>query len=161
MKLFEIPGLINYRADKRGNIHSNHFGPWKQLKNYLGYKGYFYVNVWTRGKVRHARVHRLVCEAFHGLPPTTKHQASHLNGIKTDNRPKNLAWATPSENKGYDSIRIGEIYKNNTTGVRGVYRRKNGYEVYCGSRRTSRKYFEDAILLRKQWEKELLESINR
>lgn len=43
-------------------------------------------------------VHRMVCEAFHGLPPLPKMQASHLDGNSHDNRPANLLWETPLEN---------------------------------------------------------------
>jgi len=44
-------------------------------------------------------VHRLVCAAHCGPPPTPAHsQVHHLDGNPSDNRPENLAWATPSDN---------------------------------------------------------------
>lgn len=43
-------------------------------------------------------VHRIVCHAFHGAPPTPKHEAAHNNGIRSDNRSENLRWATRREN---------------------------------------------------------------
>ena len=44
-------------------------------------------------------VHRLVCQAFHGDPPSPEHtDVRHLNGDKRDNRAENLAWGTRSEN---------------------------------------------------------------
>ena len=46
-----------------------------------------------------ARVHRVVCEVWHGPPPSPKHEAAHLNGDPTDNRPENLAWVTHRENE--------------------------------------------------------------
>lgn len=49
-------------------------------------------------KQRTVRVHRIVCEAFHGPRPSPKHEVRHVNGIKTDNRPENLAWGTRVEN---------------------------------------------------------------
>lgn len=58
------------------------------------------------GDQRLVRANRLVCEAFHGPPPTSVHQAAHKNGINLDNRESNLYWATPKENK-QDSIRHG------------------------------------------------------
>ncbi|WP_190329522.1 HNH endonuclease [Streptomyces venezuelae] len=45
------------------------------------------------------RLNRLICEAFHGAPPSPLHQAAHLNGVRTDNRADNLAWKTQRENE--------------------------------------------------------------
>lgn len=42
-------------------------------------------------------VHRLVCEAFHG-PHKPGNVAAHLDGVKTNNSPENLAWVTQSVN---------------------------------------------------------------
>lgn len=43
-------------------------------------------------------VHRIVCRAWHGPPPTPKHQVNHIDGDKTNNHPENLEWVTPTEN---------------------------------------------------------------
>lgn len=54
----------------------------------------------TRFKERRSLlVNRLVCEAFHGCPPSTKHHAAHKDGDRANNRADNLRWATPSENE--------------------------------------------------------------
>jgi hypothetical protein len=47
------------------------------------------------------KVHRLVCEAFHGPPPSEKHIVLHLNEEPTDNRPENLRWGTRKENQNF------------------------------------------------------------
>lgn len=44
------------------------------------------------------RVNRLVCGAFAGLPANDDMQASHQNGVRTDNSIANLAWETPGMN---------------------------------------------------------------
>lgn len=47
----------------------------------------------------YARVHRLVCAAFHGPAPSSDHEAAHLNGDPMDNRASNLAWKTKTGNE--------------------------------------------------------------
>ena len=42
--------------------------------------------------------HRLVCEAFHGRPPTD-HVCNHKDGDKRNNTPGNLEWCTQAENQ--------------------------------------------------------------
>lgn len=50
------------------------------------------------GGRRMARVHRLVCEAFHGPCPPGM-ECSHLDDDKTNNRPENLRWETSKQNQ--------------------------------------------------------------
>lgn len=49
-------------------------------------------------------VHRLVCEAFRGAPPTAKHVAAHRDGNGMNNAVDNLRWATPLENEHDKSL---------------------------------------------------------
>ena len=44
------------------------------------------------------KVHRLVCEAFHGPPPAPNSVVIHLNENGLDNRAENLQWGTQKEN---------------------------------------------------------------
>lgn len=69
-------------------------------------KGYQSVSLSNDGAVKKARVHRIVCLAFHGRPPTVEHEVRHLNGDCLDNRAENLCWGTRSEN-GLDRVRHG------------------------------------------------------
>lgn len=45
------------------------------------------------------KIHRAVCEAFHGPAPSPKHIVLHVNEDGTDNRPENLKWGTRKENQ--------------------------------------------------------------
>lgn len=72
------------------------------------YRGRYYKGV---GNVK---VHRLVCEAFHGPAPEGKHVVIHINENSHDNRPQNLKWGTQKENlnapglKAWQKTRTGE-----------------------------------------------------
>lgn len=87
------------------------------LKQSLSRKGYYHVTVYGDRKRRSADVHRLVCEAFHGLCADEDMEARHLNGVSTDNRPENLAWGTRSENM-QDRLRHGRNSNANKTQCR-------------------------------------------
>jgi len=45
------------------------------------------------------KIHRAVCEAFHGCAPSPRHVVLHLNEDGLDNRPDNLRWGTRKENQ--------------------------------------------------------------
>jgi len=55
-----------------------------------------YFGILHKGK--NYKVHRLVCEAFHGPPSKEKNIVLHINEDATDNRPENLKWGTQKEN---------------------------------------------------------------
>lgn len=55
-----------------------------------------YYGVVYRGK--NYKVHRLICEAFHGAPGVSETVVLHLNEDALDNRPENLRWGTQKEN---------------------------------------------------------------
>lgn len=67
--------------------------------NKTGGKGrYLGVTLVMNGERQYATVRRLVCEAFHGLPPSPSHETAHLNGDSRDNRAENLGWVLRVEN---------------------------------------------------------------
>jgi len=66
--------------------------------------GYKKVRVRLNGSFVTRRVHRLICEAFHGPPSKETPWALHNNGNNQDNRPENLRWGSPKQNT-HDSLR--------------------------------------------------------
>ena len=83
-----IPSAPGYFAGSDGEI----YGPRGPLRHH----GKRYARVWMYNHMR--SIHRLVCEAFHGEPPSPKHHAAHGDGDMGNNRPENIRWATPAEN---------------------------------------------------------------
>lgn len=51
-------------------------------------------------------LHQLVCETFHGQPPSATHEVRHLDGNRFHNGANNLAWGTRAENAA-DRVRHG------------------------------------------------------
>ena len=76
------------RRLKRGRI----------LKPWPTRGGYLVASLRAPGKKKPARVAGLVCRAFHGEPPSPKHEVAHNDGVRTNNAAANLRWSTKSEN---------------------------------------------------------------
>jgi hypothetical protein len=72
--------------------------PGKVLREGTKKSGHKYVTLYDRGRQETWCVHRLVCEAFHGHPPTPKHEVAHDDGDPGNNHWINLRWATHKEN---------------------------------------------------------------
>jgi len=55
-----------------------------------------YYGVLYRGK--NYKIHRLVCEAFHGVPVGDRTFVLHADDNALNNKPENLSWGTQKEN---------------------------------------------------------------
>lgn len=98
-----IVGFPDYEVSSYGRVRrvvaSEHGHPPKVLTSCFDPKGYARIHLMLNGK-RHSRIiSRLVCQAFHGNPPSPYHQAAHGDGNKKNNRMDNLRWATRRENE--------------------------------------------------------------
>lgn len=58
------------------------------------------------GKGKRVTLHRAICLAFHGLPPSEDSVVRHLDDDRSNNSPENLAWGSASDNMK-DSRRNG------------------------------------------------------
>ena len=106
----DIDGFPGYQVSSEGRIRSF----WNNAHNIAnepniitGVKdkdGYIRVHLHVDTKSKIVSLHRLIAKAF--IPnPDNKPQVNHINGIKDDNRVKNLEWCTLSENRqhAYDT----------------------------------------------------------
>ena len=100
--LKSIPHTTGYFCDSRGQLFSAHCrsGQLRQMSVHPSKcDGYCRVDLQEGpGKFRTRLVHRLVCEAWHGPPPSSACHASHRNNVRHDNRAANLRWLTPRDN---------------------------------------------------------------
>ena len=99
----DIPDFPGYRAGNDGTIWSewSSYGRgarWRRLRPCVDTDGYSYVRLRLNGAMRKLRVHRAVLFAFAGPSPSPDSVGRHLNGVRSDNRSKNLAWGTCLEN---------------------------------------------------------------
>ncbi|HKS26341.1 MAG TPA: HNH endonuclease [Pyrinomonadaceae bacterium] len=94
--IYEVSSLGRVRRSldsPTGGIKAGHILTPSVMRN-----GYLFLHLSKNGVPFGRYVHRLVCEAFYGEPPSRSYQAAHQNGIRTDNRVENLRWATVKEN---------------------------------------------------------------
>lgn len=109
----------------------------KELKPYTSSKGYFYVSFSKKSKVKKYSVHRLVAINF--IP---KHESEevlivkHKDGVKTNNRVRNLEWVTYSENKvhatktGLHVDNVEGLHRYNDSRKKKVSAYKDGVKLH-------------------------------
>ena len=140
-----------YTVYKNGDIMGKRGWMLKPHKNKDD--GYLRVGISIDKKEHRMLVHRLVALCY--IPnPDNKPTVDHiLRKEITNNNVSNLRWATRCEqniNKG--------IQCNNTSGVKGVIKVKNGWraELTVNGKRITKTYesYEKAVAKRKEWELE-------
>lgn len=96
----DIPFYKKYQASSHGRIRHKKKGLVKPYESPTTNGTYKNVNITRDDKKRTDRgVHRLVCLAFHGVPPEyPKIDTNHKDGDKHNNREDNLEWLTRSKN---------------------------------------------------------------
>lgn len=116
-----IPSFPDYQASNSGSIRRSAAGRSNAVK--IGklmrtkvVNGYLFVTLLRESRPYTRSAHSMVCEAFHGAKPSVKHQAAHWDGIKANNAPGNLRWATGKENSE-DQIRHGTQVRGESAGA--------------------------------------------
>lgn len=70
------------------------------------------------------RVHRLVCEAFHGPQPSPAHIVLHLDEDPSNNREVNLRWGTRKENQNFPKARAAFRARTGERSPIAIHRRR-------------------------------------
>lgn len=97
-----------------------------RMKTDSGYIRVLMLNHPFKDKHGYVREHRLVMEKHLGRYLRKDEQIDHINGIRDDNRIKNLRLCTGSQNLSNRGKNI-----NNTTGFKGVYVDKRYNKFYA------------------------------
>ena len=102
-----IPSLPQYMASSEGRVMCIPYI--KEMpcnRGYRQYGGQPHFGVWNKQDARFIviykghtyKIHRLVCEAFHGVQPKGSNVCMHLDENAANNHFENLAWGTQKEN---------------------------------------------------------------
>ena len=90
----------SYKVYEDGRIYdvtNKSFVEQKDLCKKSVFNGTDYQGVMIRGYSYPQRVHRIVCETFHGTPKSDKIYVIHKDENRRNNKASNLKWATCSE----------------------------------------------------------------
>jgi len=98
-----ISGFPAYAISSQGRVMrivmgGNGSKPGRILKSWDN-QGYRQIDLCRDGKVHTLALHRIVCTAFHGNPPTPSHHAAHNDGDPSNSDADNLRWATGAQNE--------------------------------------------------------------
>lgn len=107
LRLIPVSPNDDYMAGSDGKVYSRtrykgfgrkEYVDWYPLRGHKSKKGYRRISLCHNGVKITRTVHRLVCMAFHGMPPSKSSQTRHLDGNPENNKPENLTWGTQAEN---------------------------------------------------------------
>ncbi|MDR9811907.1 NUMOD4 domain-containing protein [Rhizobium hidalgonense] len=98
-----VPGYGSLEASSHGRLRNGATG--HVLKLRLNNQGYLQTGFTVDGRWRTANAHRMVCLAFHGLPPHADWHAAHKDSDRTHNHADNMEWQSPQENWS-DPVRV-------------------------------------------------------
>lgn len=108
--LDRVTPQVHFASGKMMHVHRR-----SRVLKPISYDGYFSVNLYRDGQMIPTPVHRAVAGAFLGPRPQGR-VIRHLDGVKTNNTPANLAYGTCKDNSADDMrngvTRLGERAHN-------------------------------------------------
>lgn len=135
--------------DSFGNSTKLLFDDYEKVKDHYWYmtnSGYFQGTAGLKNSQKIISLHRFIM----GLNSNDKRVVDHINGDTTDNRRDNLRICTVTEN-----VRNSKIKSSNKTGIPGVSKRNNVYDVTIQRQRIGvAKTLDEAAIMRYKAETE-------
>lgn len=104
-----VEGFPRYQVSSDGRARTViGAGGWPpmSLTRSIDSNGYVHIALYKGGRSKRCRLHRLICEAFHGPAPSPLHEVAHNDGNRQNNHHTNLRWVTMPENQ-HDRVRHG------------------------------------------------------
>lgn len=156
-----IPNFPTYYINTNGEVYSLKT---KRFRKPRLVRGYFNITLSKDLKTYQKSIHRLVLETFIGSCPEGT-ECCHKNGIRTDNRLKNLRWDT-RKNNFKDAIKHGthiSLHQKGETHPRAKLKRKDirmiiyMYKIGLFSQRKIAKIYNisyqniNAIITKRNW----------
>ena len=110
------PTQTDYLITEEGDVYSRKFRKLKKMKQHDDGRGYKKISLYTDGKSKTYKVHRLVAEIY--IPnPDNLPEVNHKDEDKTNNNLSNLEWCSRQYNAQYSHAR-SYIVENVRTGER-------------------------------------------
>lgn len=118
----DVVSPAGYRVSSLGRVLGKRGRP---LSPHKDKNGYMVVKMFDENEGgKNVKVHRLVCEAFHGPEPAGRPQVAHLDGSKDNNTPENLEWVSAAENSrqaiAHGTVLSGEGHPKSVLTVEAV-----------------------------------------
>jgi hypothetical protein len=100
-KFLKLNGVIDrrYKISEEGDVwdcKKGDYAPVSPMYKKSPFNGSDYQRVSLNGKAY--RLHRVVCETYHGPAPAGQNVVLHLDEYKDNNHKDNLSWGTPAQN---------------------------------------------------------------
>lgn len=122
-KFLKLNGTIDraYKVSNEGDVFNVKKGvrvASYDMKKKSPFNGTDYQSVYLKGYGQ-LRLHRVVCETFHGAAPTGKNIVLHLDECKDNNNKTNLKWGTAGENsRGWITAIGGVVPRHSLAKIR-------------------------------------------